>query len=245
MWVEAGGLRLHALAATGAGREPSGEPLVLVHGLGVSSRYMRRAVVELAPHFDVYAPDLPGCGRSERPARAPGVTELADALAAWMTAAGVERAALVGHSLGCQVVVDLAVRRPARVTRVVLAAPTGDPQRRSVLGQFGRLLLNALREPPSLVPLVVADYLRAGLVRGARTLAASMRERVEEKLPRVSAPALVVHGARDPIVSRRWAEEAARLLPHGRLAVIEGAAHALNYNSPEQFARVVREFVRG
>lgn len=244
VWVEAAGLRLHALAARGAGRATDGGPVVLVHGLGVSSRYMRRAVVELAPDFDVYAPDLPGCGRSERPARALDVPELADALAAWMSAAGVGRASLVGHSLGCQVVVDLAARRPELVARLVLAAPTGDPRRRGALGLFFRLLLNAPREPVSLIPLVVADYLRAGLVRGARTLAASLRDRVEEKLPRVAAPALVVRGSRDPIVSARWAEGAARLLPRGRLVVIEGAAHALNYNSAARFARAVREFVR-
>jgi len=244
VWVEAGGLRLHALCG-GRAEAGAGETIVLVSGLGVSSSYMAPALRELSADAEVYAPDLPGFGPSDKPAHTLSVPELADALAAWMTAAGVGRGVLIGHSFGCQIVADFAVRYPEGVSGAVLAAPTGDPRRRSALGQIFRLVLNAPREPVSLVPLVVRDYLRAGLVRGARTLSASLRDRVEEKLPRVGAPALVVRGSRDPIVSGRWAGEVARLLPRARLVTVEGVAHAVNYNSPGRFARVVREFARG
>lgn len=242
MWVEAGGLRLHALSG---GPARADETIVLVSGLGVSSSYMRPTLRELARGASVYAPDLPGFGPSDKPGRTLGVAELASALAAWMRAAGVGRAVLVGHSFGCQIAAEFAVRHPGAVARVVLAGPTGDPRRRSALGQILRLALNAPLEPLSLVPLVARDYLRAGLVRGARTLRASLRDGFEEKLPRVAAPALVVRGSRDPIVSRHWAEEVARLLPRARLLTIEGAAHAVNYNSPERFARAISEFARG
>jgi 2-hydroxy-6-oxonona-2,4-dienedioate hydrolase len=229
--VVAGGLRIHAVWSAGpqaAGRPP----LVLVHGLGVSGRYMLPALVRLARQGRVYAPDLPGFGRSDKPARALTVRELADALAAWMSAVGLRQSVLVGHSFGCQVIVDLCLRRPDLVERMVLAAPTGDPRSRSALRHVWRLLLDAPREPLSLIPLAARDYLRAGVVRSARTLRFSLADRMEDKLPSVLVPALVMRGSRDPVVTARWAHEVACALPFGELVTVEGAAHAANYNPP-------------
>lgn len=242
--VAVGNLSIHALRAAGPPRAKL-PPVVLVHGLGVSGRYMAPAALRLAREARVYAPDLRGFGRSGKPPGALNVAELADALAGWMGAGGVGRAALVGHSFGCQVVVDLALRRPELVGRVVLAAPLPltEPGGRGAPRQVWRLLLDAPREPLSLVPLAAADYLRAGPSRVARTLGFALRDRAEEKLQRLRVRALVVCGSRDPVVPRRWAEEVARLLPGGEFAAVEGAAHAVNYNSPARFARLVLGFL--
>jgi 2-hydroxy-6-oxonona-2,4-dienedioate hydrolase len=70
-----------------------------------------------------------------------------------------------------------------------------------------------------------------------------LRDPVEEKLPLVEAPTLVVRGGRDLIVSQRWAEEFAALLPRGRLLVVPGAAHAVNYDDPEALADAVLRFL--
>ncbi len=94
--------------------EGSGPPIVLVHGIAVSSRYMVPVAEELAPFASVHAPDLPGFGRSAKPRRTLTVPELARALLAWLDAAGLERPLLLGNSLGCQVVVDLAAREARR-----------------------------------------------------------------------------------------------------------------------------------
>src|SRR5918998_4849141 len=93
------GRRMHARVSGVAG----GRPVVLVHGLVVSGRYMVPLMDGLARSHAVYAPDLPGFGRSEGPARAPDVAGLADSLAAWMRTMGLSGAALVGNSVGCQV----------------------------------------------------------------------------------------------------------------------------------------------
>lgn len=203
---------------------------------------MRPAAERLARSVAVSAPDLPGSGRSEQPAHALDVRELADALARWMEVNGVARPTLVGHSFGCHVVVDLAARRPEAVARVVLAAPMADPRARTFPRQIARLLLDAPREPLSLVPVAAADYLRGGLVRAARTLRFALDYELEDVLPAVRAPALVVRGSRDPLVPGWWAREVARLLPAGELFTIEGAAHAFNYSRPEEFARLVLDF---
>ena len=109
MWVNVGGLRVHARAATGAANADA-PPVVLVHGLVVSSRYMIPLAERLAERNHVYAPDLPGFGRSDHPERPLDIVGLADALAGWMHAAGIASAVLIGNSLGCKIIADMALR---------------------------------------------------------------------------------------------------------------------------------------
>ena len=77
------------------------------------------------------APNLPAFGKSRTPpgtswASAPAVHEQAEQLVAWMDASGIDRALLFGNSVGTQVPVEVAVRHPQRVERVVLEGPTPD-----------------------------------------------------------------------------------------------------------------------
>ena len=115
---------------------PGGSPLVLVHGLGLSGRYMLPVAEALARHHPVYLPDLPGFGDSAKPDRALDVPGLAEALAGWIRAAGLEPVALLGNSFGCQIIADLAARHPRLVERAVLQGPTTPPQDRPWLRQF-------------------------------------------------------------------------------------------------------------
>jgi pimeloyl-ACP methyl ester carboxylesterase len=193
----------------------------------------------LASRCRVYAPDLPGFGRSDKPRRPLNITELADALAGWMKENELERATLLANSIGCQVVVELAIRRPELVGRIILVSPTVDRLARTIFRQFFRLLLDVPREPLMLLCIALFDYLRAGLGRAAQTFGYALQDRIEDKLPHVSQPTLVVRGERDPLVSQAWVEEVNRLLPESRLIVVPGAAHGVNYNSPEQLARIV------
>jgi pimeloyl-ACP methyl ester carboxylesterase len=240
-WRMVGGVALHARVADGV---PAWFPtVVLVHGLGVSSRYMAALARELAPFYRVFAVDLPGFGRSEKPARPLGLVELAEALATWMRAAGLRSATFVANSYGCQIAVELAARRPRLVERLVLVGPTTDPAYRTRRQQIARLLLDAVREPMSLLVLAVLDYLRCGPRAIMKSLAEAMAHPLETRLPVVMAPALVLRGMRDPLVSGGWAERVASALPAGRLGVVPGVAHAAHYAAPRAVARAVRRFV--
>ncbi len=243
-WSVVDGCRLHARVSVES--VPVDTPaVVLIHGLGVASTYMVPTAVRLAREYRVFAPDLPGFGHSDKPPRALDIPELADALVAWMDMAGLERAALVGNSLGCQIIVDAAIRYQARVERLVLQGPTMDRYARTLRQQLGRGLLDVLLEHPTQPLVQTRDYAKFGLRRSLRTFRFAARDRIEDKLPFVQAPALVVRGERDPIVSQRWAEEVAQLLPTGRLEVIPGAPHTLNYSTPQAFVRVLRPFLAG
>lgn len=248
--MEVDGLLVHYRMALPGGA-PRSLPLVLVHGLGVSSRYMVRLAEVLAaghlshpghPGRPIYAPDIPGFGRSATPRRPLDVHGQAEFLAAWMPAVGLGSASFFGHSLGCQVVADLACHHPCLANRLALAAPTIDDSGRSVLRELLRLLRDIPREPFSLAPLVARDYLRAGLGRVLRTLRYALADRIESKLPALNLPVLVLRGARDPVVSERWTETVYRLLPQGRLAILPRAAHALHFSHPRELAALLGPF---
>ena len=220
-----------------------GPPMVLVHGLGVSGRYMVPTAVRLAPDFPTYVPDLPGFGRSAKPDHILDIPELADALAAWMAKTDLAHACLIGNSLGCQFIVDLAVRYPELVGWAVLVGPTVDPKGRSMFDQISRGAIDLIGEPITYWPVLLRDYLVAGPLRTMETLRYAIQDPLLVKLPEVQAPTLVVRGTHDPIAPQRWVEEVVQLLPCGRLLVIPGASHAANYTAPDTLARAVREFV--
>ena len=227
----------HENAASGA------DPIVLLHGLGVSGEYWMPTARLLARHFRIIVPDLPGFGRSDKPPRALDIGELAEAIASWMDVMEIDRAVLIGNSMGCQVAVRLAIAQPDRVSRLILQGMTIDPDARSAGKQMARLLADGFVEPPSLLPVVVRDYLRVGFRGLWDTLQHSLDDPIEQNLTRLDVPTLVVRGERDPIVPQRWAETSARLVPDGHLVVIPAAAHALNFGRPAAFTRVIREFI--
>jgi 2-hydroxy-6-oxonona-2,4-dienedioate hydrolase len=243
-WTRVRGRRVHVRVSTHP--VPPGAPtVVLVHGLVVSSRYMVPTLLRLARTCRVLAPDLPGFGRSDKPPRPPeNMSDIADALADWMEAAGLERALFLGNSLGCQTLADFAARYPERTEGLVLQGPTMDAEARSVREQLWRWLVNSMRERSAQLPLLVHDYWEAGLPRFLDSFRMALRDRIEDKLPQVEAPTLVVRGSRDPIVSQRWAEQVTGLLPRGRLAVIPGGTHTLNFAAPLELVRVLQPFLR-
>ena len=242
VWTQVDGRAMYARVSAGA--ETSSPPMVLVHGLGVSGRYLLPTARRLMPEYPVFVPDLPGWGKSKKPPHPLTIPQATDALAAWMRAMDLSNACLIGNSLGCQFIIDLAVRYPDLVGRAVLVGPTIDPAARTVIGQMLRGTRDLFREPLSYWPLLARDYLIAGPLRTLKTLRYALADPVLDKLPRVAAPTLVVRGSRDPIAPQPWVEEMVRRLPHGRLVVIPGAAHVANYTAPDELAAVVRAFVR-
>lgn len=244
------GLRMHARVSTSAFGDARA-PLVFVHGLGVSVRYLEPTMALLEREHPVSGPDLPGFGRSGSPGRTLDVSELADALAGWLDARGIGPAIFVGNSYGCQVIVDLVHREPARALGLVLNAPTMDPAHRTVVGQFLRFVVDIPREPLRLAVLVFQDYLRAGPLRFLATLRYALADRIEAKLPDLLVPVMVVCGARDPVVTVAWGAEAARLVgmsrrdaAGGTLHVVPTAAHALPYDDPATFAALIDAFAK-
>jgi 2-hydroxy-6-oxonona-2,4-dienedioate hydrolase len=245
-WIEkrstVGGMSIFTLIS--AQGDQSTQPIVLVHGLSMSGRYLLPTGRILAATRPVYIPDLPGFGRSAKPDYALTIPELADVLAAWMAVEGVERAAFLGNSFGCQVIAEFALRHPHCISQAILTGPSVDPAGRSALQQITRLFFDAiLFESIWFYAIALFDYARAGPWRTIKTLEYLLNDPIEDKLPQVEIPTLVVRGSQDLIVPQRWAEDAARSLPHGQFVVIPGEAHVVNFSAPHRLARIVNTFL--
>jgi 2-hydroxy-6-oxonona-2,4-dienedioate hydrolase len=211
-----------------------------VHGIGVSGRYLLPTAARLVADCRVFVPDLPGFGRSARLGQRPTVDALTTALDDWLAAAAGRADVVVANSFGCQLALELAVRAPNRVERLVLVGPTVDPRARSLRAQAARLAVDAAREPLQLDLLQAFDYCVHVAKSGVGGFVEMVRDRPEEKLPAVAAPTLVVRGERDAIVSREWAARVASGVQGGRLVEVPGSGHAVNYAAPDALADLVR-----
>jgi len=241
LWAEVDGRQMFARSWTTPNPAPR---VVLVHGLVVSSAYFVPTAELLAADHSVLAPDQPGFGRSDKPDRTLTVPGLAGALIEWFSAAHVGRATVVANSVGCQVAAELAMRRPDLVERLVLAAPTVEPAARTVPRIVRRWGQESKTQSRELKKLLLKDYARAGVPRAIRTLKQALTDPIEDKLPYVTVPTLVVRGTEDPICTQAWAEEVARLLPNGGLLTLPGVPHAMNFDAPEQFVDAIGPFLR-
>lgn len=236
------GLTTHALVW--GEHHPHAPPVVIVPGIGCAAFMYAPLARSLARHAAVWAYDPPGHGRSAaRRGDHLTITRLSDHLAAWLRAANLSGATIVGHSLGGEVAIDLAARHPHVPGRLVLLAPTGLPDNPNVLLQFLRLWADAPLEPPGLLFRAWAAYWRPGLKR-LYAIAADQREhRTAPLLRRVRVPVLVVEGRHDPAIPRNAIDTLCARIPSARAEVSPGA-HAFFYGHPDLVAGFVHDFVR-
>jgi pimeloyl-ACP methyl ester carboxylesterase len=235
-----GGLRLHVRQrVTSAGALPC----VLLHGLAVSHRYLMPTARCLDPH-PVYVPDLAGFGLSEKPATVLGVGDHADLVAAWLDTLGAIPVAVLGNSFGCQVAVELALRRPDLVAALILAGPTTDPAAATSRGQIGRLLRDLPHEDWRQTPIIAADIRDAGPRRIATTLRHAVNDHIETKLPALRVPTLLIRGRHDRIAPQAWLERAAALIPDAQTLTVDKAAHNAVTTAGPAIAGAVRDFLR-
>jgi 2-hydroxy-6-oxonona-2,4-dienedioate hydrolase len=237
MWTTIDGARIHALAGG------QGPPVVLVHGYGLSGAYMLPLARALASSCTTYAPDLPGQGQSDAVPDGLGISALADVLGDWIDAVGLGRALVVANSFGCQIVTDLAMRRSTCVGPLVLIGPTIDPTQRRAPRQLAAALRDSAREPFSLLAIAARDNAQTGIRALLATARSALGDRIEERLPELTQPAVVVWGEKDGFVGRAWAERVAALLPRGRLVVVPGEPHAVHYTRPDLVADIVLELL--
>jgi len=217
-------------------------PLVMLHGLAVSHRYLMPTARRLAGR-PVYLPDLLGFGFSDKPPAALDVGEHARTVAAWMDQRDIGPAAVLGHSFGAQVAAELAVTRPDLVTALILGGPTTDPAAGTMHGQLWRLMRSLPHEDWSQTPILARDIRDAGPGRVLRTLRHAVRDHIEVKLPALRVPVLFVRGEFDRIAPPRWLTRAAGMTPLGRTSEIGGAAHNVATTAGPQTAAAIEAFL--
>jgi pimeloyl-ACP methyl ester carboxylesterase len=228
-------------SADGAGVDAPA--IVHVHGFGISGTYMQPTAALLAPRFRTFVPDLPGHGRSHRLKGRIDLPRLAASLAHYCQAVGVERATFVGNSLGCPTICALATDFPDLVERVVLVSPAGGPNNQPLGRALWQMAVVGPREPRSMVPIAVRDYLHFGVGLSLSLFRAMTRFPTIERLQALQVPTLVVVGERDPLI-RLDRVSVLHPIPHVHAVVVPGA-HALNYSHPDVVAALVAAHIDG
>ncbi|MET1065062.1 MAG: alpha/beta hydrolase [Arthrobacter sp.] len=241
--IEAAGELGHVFVSKGPAGEPARTAVVLIHGIGVSHRYLRRLHGELAKTGDTYSIDLPGFGGTPKPAQTLSVADQATYILGALEQLGVLECVLVGHSMGAQFAVEAAMQQPDRISQLVLMGPVVDAKRRTVLQQALALGRDTLFfESPSSNALVFTDYLRCGPSWYLKTLRVMMDYPTEERIAGVSAPILVVRGANDPVAPVDWCRELAERAARARLLEIEGTGHVVQHNRSVEVAGAILGF---
>jgi pimeloyl-ACP methyl ester carboxylesterase len=218
---------------------------VLVHGVGASHRYLARLHSELETDSLVYSVDLPGYGGLPKPSDSPSVHEMAVRLARVLDVLGVSEAVLVGHSMGAQWVVELALIRPDLASRVVIIGPVADSAHRTLFAQSRALAVDILGEPPVTNATVFLDYLRCGPIYYLQQSKPMLSYPIDERVTSLTQPLLVMRGGNDPIASDDWCRRLVARAPDGCLVTVPGNRHVVQFTAPKAVAGAIRSFVDG
>ncbi len=249
----------------------SGSPLLLIHGWGMHGGMWKNVADRLAQHFNVYAVDLPGHGYSSRERELNREFTL-DSIVDQLSEQFDEPLTVCGWSLGGQVALRWALRHPQQVERLVMVASTPcfvriDGWRYAlsveILEEFAASLQHhyaltlkrflSLQLRGSEQEREVLAILRDGLFSRGEPELSALQSGLEilrdsdlrSALPEVGQPTLVLAGERDTLIPLQASQYLATQIPAGRLATIEGAAHAPFLSHPDEFVRLLRNFMEG
>lgn len=241
-WIISDGLPVHFWRSKEP--DPTGASTIIhLHGFGISGAYLLPTADLLAADYRTFVPNLPGYGRSVHPEHVKSIPELGASVIDFMDEVGIERATLVGNSMGCIVAIETARAVPDRIERLVLVSPAGGPYNRPIFKGVAQLAVDGLREPPRMATIAVPDYLRFGLLNAGKLFWQMIHYPTVDRFREMANPTLVVLGERDPLVNEDRISE--RTMPNDRIEIvrIDGAAHAINYSHPEKLANLIRQFV--
>jgi len=239
------------------GGPPDAPPVVLLHGYGTSKDAMMSIMSWLAADHRVIAPDLPGFGaHDDHGAVAHDGAFYAREVLRFMDALGVERASLVGTSMGGAIAAEIAITAPERVARLVLLAPAGirapktnDFMRRADAGEnpleleteedFDRIIQLVFLHPPP-TPAPVRRYFTLEAQRrleGTNRIIPALRDYGERgldgRLERIEAPTLILWGIEDQVLDPSALPTFANGIRRSRAVMVPRAGHVLFHDAPE------------
>jgi len=261
--VVANGIRTNYLEAG------DGPPVVLVHGSGpgvTAYANWRLTIPALADRFHCFAPDLVGFGYTERSADLTyGVQTWADQVVGFLDAMGLEKASLVGNSLGGSIALRVAARHPERVDRLALMGSVGVPFEltEGLDGVWGyqpslenmRRILDVFAFSRDLVTDELADVrYRASIQPGFQEAFASMfpapRQRwldalvtPDDEIARLPHETLLIHGRDDEVIPLDTSLRLLRLIERAQLHVFGRCGHWTQIEHSAEFNRLLTEFL--
>ena len=242
--------------------DPSGTPVLFLHGITDSWRSFEPVLPYLPPSLRVFAVTQRGHGDAGRPATGYAPQDFAADLAAFMDAVGLERAVIVGHSMGATVAQRFALDYPQRTLGLALAGSFVEYRTNPVITGYWDAVVSTLTDPIS--PAVAREFQESTLARlipperlqlfvaeslkvPARVWKAGFRgllnHQIAGELGRITVPTLLLWGDQDAFVPRADQETLLASIRRSRLVVYARAGHALHWEQPARFAGDLDRFI--
>lgn len=251
----------------------TGEPLVLIAGLGYDQWMWHRMVPGLAEHFQVIPFDNRGVGQTDKPQGPYTAQMLADDTIGLMEALGIDQAAVMGHSMGGFVAQALVLSRPDLVRKLILSATNfGGPRHIPVTQEALAVLTDMEADPVERLkrgiliscapgfgqahPDIVEQWLdyRVGNpilpepYQAQMAIGLSLMSEdacFEPKLKAVQVPTLILFGEHDKVVPPGNADLLAREIPNSTIQILPNAGHFFPMEGPDEAVAVIVEFLKG
>lgn len=250
-----GGLRLSYVEQG----DPSGIPVVFVHGYTDTWRSWETVLPHLPESIRAIAPTQRGHGDADRPATGYRFEDFAADLEAFVDALGIARLVLVGHSLGSYVAQRFAMNHPERVLGLVLIGSATTWRGNEIIRGFWDSGVSLLTDPidpgfvrefqasPRLAPekldFAVAESLKVPAYVWRAAGRAITETDYSAELGMIQSPTLILWGDQDPLCPRSEQEALSAAVANSRLVVYPGGGHNLHWEEPEAVAQDILAFV--
>jgi pimeloyl-ACP methyl ester carboxylesterase len=250
----------------------SGNTVILLHGGGGYIELWKHNIFELAKHHRVYAFDMVGAGRSDKPHADYTFDFMAQFTRDFMKVLDISKASLIGTSAGGGVALTVALKFSEFVDRLVLVGSAGLGKeinfllRITTLPGLGRLFSSpsksgvamlckqAVYDPNLITDEIVEEFYQMAKLPGSSeatlnvgcsnfNIRGQFHQSITEKLGTIAAPTLIVWGRQDPMVPVTHAQSAVKIIPNARLEIIEECGHWSSIEHPQRFNQLVLEFL--
>ncbi|MBD2101661.1 alpha/beta fold hydrolase [Leptolyngbya sp. FACHB-261] len=250
----------------------SGKTVILLHGGGGYIELWKHNIFELAKHHRVYAFDMVGAGRSDKPDADYTFDFMAQFTRDFMKALEISKASLIGASAGGGVALTFAMDFPELVDRLILVGSAGLGKeisfllRITTLPGLGRLFSSpsktgmallckrAVYDSQLITDEIVEEFYQMATLPGAAkailnvgrsnfNIWGQFYQPIAKRLQTITTPTLIIWGRQDPMVPVSHAQNAARLIPNAQLEIFEECGHWSSIEHPQKFNQLVLEFL--
>lgn len=234
----------------------AGTPLVLIHGYPLDHSIWDEVSLLLENDFDVISPDLRGFGKSSTVDTPYKMSDFADDIASLLDHLGIEKAILVGHSMGGYVALAFARKYPSRINGLALVSsqaladsPEGREKRYKtaedvaekgvgVVADAMVTKLSAVKKVQDFAGLLINAQSKAGVTGALKAMAE--REDATPILSQFIFPLLLVHGDADALIPMERAKEIKSSMPAARLFELQGVGHMPMMEAPQKMADALK-----
>lgn len=245
-----------------------GFPLVMIMGLGGSLEWWDAPLIEeLSKHYKTVIFDNRGIGKTDKPEMAYTIKMFADDTVGLMDALGIERAHVLGISMGGMIAQELVLDYPERVEKLVLCSTA--PGMARILKFLARIMIwvlkGRMKTPEKAREMVIPQLFTKEFIEEnqdkieeakktvfksmatyeefKRQLIASTTFKGGKRLKNIDKPVLIMHGKKDSMMTYKAALKIAQLIPYPKVALFDNSPHALFTQEPEKVVTTLLEFL--